>query len=248
MDMIPLQAIVRDGSSKVKKMRSDGLVPCVVYGHAVKNMALQCDVRALHKAFQKAGESTLVELELGGKKVPVLFKDIDFDPVSGIEIHADFYAVNMAEEIETLVPIHFEGEPPAVKTLAGIFVVTHDQVRVRCLPKDLPHALTVDVTKLENFHDSVAIKDIQVPAGVKVMETMETVLATVQEPRKEEEVIAATTVAAPAEGEAAVAGAPGAIAEAGNEGAPAAAGAPGSEAAVPSAGKEKKEKGGKEKK
>ncbi|MBI3618517.1 50S ribosomal protein L25 [Candidatus Peregrinibacteria bacterium] len=246
MDIIPLQATVRDGAANVKKMRRTGQIPCVVYGHAVKSMAVQCEGKALHKAFQKAGESTLVELEMGRKKVPVLFKDIDFDPVSGIEIHADFYAVNMAEKIETLVPIHFAGEPPAVKTLAGIFVVTHDQVKVRCLPKDLPHALTVDVTKLENFHDSVAIKDIRLPAGVKVMETMETVLATVQEPRKEEEVIAATTVAAPAEGEAAAAGAPGATAEAGKEGAPAAAGAPGAEAAAP--GKQKKEKGGKEKK
>ncbi len=243
MDMIPLSATARSETLKPKALRRSGKVPCVVYGHAVKNLHVQCDELALHKAFVKAGESTLVELDIEGKKVPVLFKAMTFDPISDREMHADFYAVNMNEEIETLVPIHFEGESPAVKELGGVFVVTHENVRVRCLPADLPHNFTVSIAPLEVFHSVLSVKDLTVPKGVTIMDAPEVVIATVQEPRKEEEIApppapaaegaegAVTAEGQPAGEGAAAAGAPGAA-------------APGTTPAAPA----KAERGGKEKK
>ncbi len=201
MDMITLKATARDTKQKPGKMRRGGSVPCVVYGTMKDNLHIQCDEIALHKAFVQAGESTLVELDVEGKKVPVLFKDIDFDPVTDREIHADFYAVDMKKEIETLVPVHFDGEAPAVKELGGVFVVITLNVRVRCLPADLPHNITVDVSKLAAFHDSVSIKDLTAPKGVKIMDDAATMLATIQEPRKEE-VVEAPVAAVAADGTA----------------------------------------------
>ena len=131
MEMVPLKAAARPAKGKPNQFRKAGKIPCVLYGHETPSMTLLCDMGELHKAFVKAGESTLVELEVEGKKVPVLFKDISFEPISGCEIHADFYAVNMREEIETLIPVHFEGEAPAVKELSGVFVAVHDHVKVR---------------------------------------------------------------------------------------------------------------------
>lgn len=218
MDMVLLSAQARDVSVAAKAMRRNKQVPCVVYGHDVKNTPIQCDLQALHKAFVSAGESTLVQLDVAGKKVPVLFKDVSFDPVSGNVTHADFYAVNMKEEIETKVPVHVTGESPAVKDLGAILVTPVSEVTVKCLPSDLPHALEVSIASLAQFHDVLTIKDLKLPKGVKILEDEGTVLATVQEPRKEEVVIAA-----PAEGEAA----------AGAEGA--AAAAPGAEGAAPAA-------------
>lgn len=238
MDMVPLKAAARDAKAKASVLRRSGQVPAVVYGHKVQ-LAVQCPAQELRNAFRKAGESTLVELDVEGKKIPVLFKSVDFDPISDREIHVDFYAVNMDEEIETLVPVHFEGEPLAVKNLGGVFVIVHDHVKVRCLPARLPHSILVSVSGLEAFHMSVAIKDLQVPAGVQLMEAGDTVLATVQEPRKEEEIVVAAPV--PAEGEAAAA--EGAVAE----GAPAPEGAAKEGAAKEAQGKEKEEKETKEK-
>lgn len=240
MDKIVLTASARTAGVNPRELRSSGRVPCNVYGSGTKNMTVQCDAFALHKAFAKAGESTIIELEVSGKHVPVLFKEISFDPVSGKELHADFYAVDMKKEIEAQVPIRFEGEAPAVKELAAIFVTSHDHVRVRCLPADLPHDLPVSIAKLAAFHDVVTIADLKIPKSVTVMEKPETVLALVQEPRKEEEI--APPVAATPEGEV-----PAAEGEAGKEGAaPEAAAAP--EGAP--AGKEKapKEKTPKDKK
>lgn len=240
MDFLPLAAVARDPAAKASRLRSGGIVPGVLYGATEGTLLVQCDRGELHRTFQKAGESTLVELDVGGKKIPVLFKELQFDPITDREVHADFYAVNMKKEIETLVPIRLEGESPAVKEEGAILVVAHGEVRVRCLPADLPHSLTVSIAVLRKFHDVVTVKDIALPKGVRVMEDPSTVIATVQEPRKEEE-IAPPTAATTAEGEAA-AGTEGTTATA--EGGAAGAGAVGTPPAVGKA----EEKGGKKEK
>jgi large subunit ribosomal protein L25 len=229
MDTISLKASKRDGKMKPGASRRAGQVPCVVYGNVDENLHLQCEEASLHRAFQKAGESTIVELDVDGAKVPVLFKDISFDPITDRETHVDFYALNMKEEIETTVPVHFEGEAPAVKSLSGVFVTVHEHVTVRCLPSDLPRSITARVDGMTEFHSSVSVKDLELPKGVKIMEAPETLLATIQEPRKEEE-IAPPVAAVPAEGAVA----------AGAEGAAAVPGAAAPTAAAPAADGAKK--------
>ncbi len=189
-----------------------------------KNVSIQCEEQLLHKAYIKAGASTLVELDLDGKKIPAIIKAITFDPVTDRETHVDFYAVNMKEEISAPVRVHTTGESPAVKE-GAILVMSHDTVTVRCLPMDLPQELTIDISVLVNFHDVVTVKDIVLPKGVTLVESPETVVATVQEPR--EEVVetpvvdaAAAAAAAPTDGSAPAAGdaaAAGAAAPAGDK-------------------------------
>ncbi|MEK7590652.1 MAG: 50S ribosomal protein L25 [Patescibacteria group bacterium] len=207
MDTLKLKVAARTAGLKASGVRRAGSVPCVVYGRDKQTRQFQCDALSLHKAFVQAGESTLVELDLDGAHMPVLFKDVSFDPVSGREIHADFYAVDMQKEIETHVPVRFEGEAPACKELGAIFVASHNHVRVRCLPGDLPHDLPVSIAKLAAFHDVVTVANLTLPKGVTVMETPETVLALIQEPRREEEIAPPPAVevaegVVPAEGEA----------------------------------------------
>jgi large subunit ribosomal protein L25 len=196
MDMVPLTAVARDSGVKPSMLRGSGKVPCVVYGAGVVNAPIACERRELTRVYTKAGESTLVELNLGGKKVPVLIHDLDLDPVSGQIAHVDFYAVDMSKEIEAKVPVRFLDEAPAIKELNAIFVVAHDHVTVKCLPKDLPHELTVSIAEMKAFHDVVTVAGLQIPSGVTVKEAADAVLAVVQEPREEE----AEVVVAPVEG------------------------------------------------
>lgn len=211
MDTITLSATARDLQVKPQVLRRAMQIPCIVYGSTENTLHIQCDERLLHKAYIKAGESTLVELDIAGKKVPVLFKEITFDPVTDRETHVDFYAVNMKEEIEAPVQIHVEGESPAVKTEGGILVIPHDTVHVRCLPSVLPSELTINISTLAQLHDVITVADLVLPAGVEVLESKETVIATVQEPRKEEEIKPETDATAPgavpADGAAAAPGA-----------------------------------------
>ena len=177
----------------------------MLYGNDTENVALICSHKEILKAYATAGKRTLVDLDAAGKKVPVLFHALDFDPVTDNIIHADFYAVDMKKEIEAEVPIKFEGEAPAVKELGGIFFVPQDQVKVKCLPTNLPHELIANIETLVEFGDALHVSIIQVPEGVVILDDPEAVIATVQEPRKEEVV-----EVAPAEGEE---GAEGAVAE-----------------------------------
>lgn len=206
MDMVTLSTATRSTDISARQLRRTGVVPCVVYGNKTENVSFQCEVVALTKAYTRAGESTLVELDLGGKKVPVLFHDVKFDPMSDNISHVDFYAVDMNKEVEADVAILFEGESLAVKE-GGILVTTLDTITVRCLPKNLPHNLPIDLSKLVDMESQLTVADIAVPNGVTLLSEPDTVIAIVQEPRAEEvEEAPATDAAAgatPAEGAAA---------------------------------------------
>lgn len=214
MDMVHLSTASRDTTVTARKLRRGGQVPCVVYGNNVENSSFQCEVVALTKAYTKAGESTLVELDVNGKKVPVLFHEVSFDPMTDNISHVDFYAVDMNKEVEADVAIHFEGESPAVKE-GAILVTAMDSIEVRCLPKNLPHNLPVDLSKLVEMGSQLTVADIKVPTGVTLLAEQDAVIAIAQEPREEEVVEAAPAEgavaadgAAPAEGAAAEGAAP----------------------------------------
>lgn len=215
MQMVSLKAAPRAKESAAH-LRRTGSIPCVVYGN-IPNTLLQCDEKTLMKAYANAGESTLVELELMEKKVPVLFHALDFDPVSDRVIHVDFLAVDMKKEVEAEVPLRLTGISPAVKELAAIIVTPTDHVTVKALPSSLPHDIEVDLTLLVAFHDTITVANLKVPNGVTIVDPPETVLVVAQQPREEEveekPVVAEGEAAPGAEGAAAVPGAPAAEGE-----------------------------------
>ena len=200
MEMIPLQATARATDVTVKDLRRGDQVPCELYGNDKANVSLQCVYNEIFRAYQLAGESTIVNLNTGNGAVPVLFHAIQVDPVSDRIIHVDFYAVNMKKEIDATIPIRFEGEAPAVEDLNGVLVTTRDHVNVRCMPSNLPHDLEVSLNGLVDFQTTLTVADIVVPEGVEITEESDLVLAVVQEQRKEEAAVteASTDAEAPA--------------------------------------------------
>lgn len=208
MDKVALSASARSTEHSVKNLRKQGQVPAVVYGNNVENTQIQCEEVALMKAFVKAGESTLVDLDIGGKKMPVLFHVVDFDPVSDRMNHVDFYAVDMKKEVEAEIPFAFEGESPAVKE-GAVLVKAMDAVTVRCLPANLPHNIPVELSKLVEMGSSLTLRDISIPEGVEIVSDMDSVIVVAQEPRVEE---VQEAPAAEGEGAAAAEGAEGAAA------------------------------------
>lgn len=206
MAMIPLAASPRQLGVKPNALRRSGGIPCVLYGQKVKNTLLECAAPVLQKAFDHAGKSALVELNIGGtEKVPVLFRDIAFDPVTDRCIHADFYAVDLTKEVEVPIPLRFDGVSPAVRDLSGVLVVPLDHVTVRCLPLHIPAEFPLSLDSLAQFGDVLTVRDIPLPPHVRILEEPTVVIATVQEQRKEEEVappLPAAAEGAPAEGAA----------------------------------------------
>lgn len=194
MEMIPLAAAVRQITLRPNVLRRSGHVPCIMYGNKVENTPIACAEGELKKAYRKAGENTLVELSIDGKKLPVLFHSVDLDPVSDRLIHADFYAVDMTQELEAPVPIDFQGVPTAIAEFGGILSTPVDTVTVRCLPSKLPHSLVLNIATMTQLFDARTVADIVVPEGVTILDNKDIVVASIQEKRKEEVVEVAPAV------------------------------------------------------
>jgi len=187
--MLTLPAKIRKTlGKKVKALRERGVLPGVLYGPRIKEtLPLEINFKEFEKVYKEAGESTLVSLEIEGKKTPVLIHEVKLDPLTGKPIHVDFYQPRLEEEVEVTIPIIFEGEAPAVKDLGGTLVKNIHEVEVRALPQNLPHEIKVNMEKLKTFEDDILVKDLPTPKGVKILKELEEVVATVAPPEKVEE-------------------------------------------------------------
>jgi large subunit ribosomal protein L25 len=199
---------------KVARLRREGLLPAVVYGHGHDSEAVQVDVRAFEQLRRKVGRNALVDLHLGDDGAqPVLVHRVQEHPISRRPIHVDFLLVSMTEELEVEVPVFFTGHSEAAEKQGGTLLHLLDRIRVRALPGNLPERLELDVTPLVDFDEVLHVRDLKVPEGATLLTDPGEAIARVQPPRVEEE----PTVAAPeaVEGAEAAAAEPGAPAEAG---------------------------------
>ena len=136
----------------------------------------------------------------------------------------------MTEKLEVMVPVHFEGEAPGVKLGGGILEHITREVRISCLPKDMPGAIMADISKLE-IGQGVSVKDLKPLAGVEMLSDPNLLIANIVAPTILEETAVA---AAPTAAEPEVI-AKGKKPEEGAEGTPAAAAKPGEKGAAPAA-------------
>jgi large subunit ribosomal protein L25 len=184
-----LKTKIRDiTGKKVKQLRSQGLIPAVLYGHGIKPENLAVAKNDFKKIFAEAGTSSLITLETEGKApVKVLVHEPQVNPVSDEPIHIDFYKVRMDEKIKTEIPLEFVGESEAVKQLDGSLVTNRDNIEIECLPTDLIPSIEVDISTLKTFEDQISVKDIKVPEKIEVLTDKDEVIAFVEPPRSEEE-------------------------------------------------------------
>ena len=129
--------------------RKQGLLPAVMYGHGTKPQMFWLQYLDFSTLYDKAGESSIVEIkEEKGKATSVIIHDVQRDPLSSRFTHVDLFQVRMDEKLETHIPLEFIGEAPAVREEGGILVKPIEAILVSCLPKDLPHSLTIDLSSL----------------------------------------------------------------------------------------------------
>lgn len=185
---------------KVEKVRDEGKIPAVLYGHGVENKNLELDYNDFNAILKEAGESTIIDLNVDGESVKVLISDVQKESVSDRYRHIDFHQIRMDEKVTTHVELKFVGEAPAVKDLDGVLVHNISEVEIRCLPADLISEIEVDVSGLETFDDTVTIADLKVSDKTEITKhASNDVVATVTEPSIEEE--PEVVVAESAEGE-----------------------------------------------
>lgn len=185
MEKIQLKTSAREINTRnAKAVYRQGMIPAELYGNNVQNVHLSIDQIEFEKVLRKAGESTVIELELpdGGSR-NVLIQDVERHYLSTQPIHVDFYEVNLKEKLTATVQIEFTGESLAVKALGGTLVKVLNEVEVESLPTDLPHQIDVDISVLNTFEDQILVKDLKVSDKVEIKADPEEVVATVQPPR-----------------------------------------------------------------
>ncbi|MHB8870920.1 MAG: 50S ribosomal protein L25 [Candidatus Doudnabacteria bacterium] len=193
MEKIELQAQARP-ETPVEKLRKQGFMPAVVYGHNKKTEHLALLLSAFEKVFRKAGESTLINLVIDGKPRNVIIHDTQRHYLTGKFEHVDFYEVSMTEKLKATVALEFIGVSKAVKENGGILVTVLDEIEVECLPADLPHNIVVDISVLNAFEDSVHVSDLKVDGKVTILTDKDDVVVKVSPPRTVEVDLSAPVV------------------------------------------------------
>jgi large subunit ribosomal protein L25 len=163
-------------------------VPAVMYGQGVEAQPITVGRSEFIKVFRGAGSSALIDVSVGSSTpVKALIKEVQVDPLTMEPRHIDFYQVRMDKPLEADIPLVFVGESDAVKNQGGTLVKSLDEIKVRCLPADLPHEIQVDLGKLATFEDLINVGSINPPKGVEFLDDATLTIATVARPLTEEE-------------------------------------------------------------
>lgn len=185
--MQTLTATKRSKADKLESVRSNGMVPAVVYGARVENTSISVPSVDFIKAWKVAGESNTIMLDLEGKKIDVLIHDLQVDPVKGFPIHVDFLAIDMNKAVQVTIPLEFTGVAPADKGGLGVLVKVLHEVTVEALPKDLPHTIPVEISFLAALGDQIHVKDITLPKGLTMITDGEEVVTLISAVKEEVE-------------------------------------------------------------
>lgn len=185
--MKTLVATMRSKADKLSTVRSNGMVPAVVYGASTENTPISVPAIDFVKVFKEAGESSTIVLDMGNKKVDVLIHDVQFDPVKGFPLHVDFLAVDMNKPVEVSIPLEFTGVAPAEKSGLGTLVKVLHEIEIKALPKDLPHNFNVDLSTLVTLDDKIHVKDIKLGSGITLITDGEEIVALVSVAKEEKE-------------------------------------------------------------
>ena len=191
MEKIILKAEVRTESGKraAKDLRVKGLIPANVYKGGKGATSLQVASDELMDILRtKAGENVIITLKISGAKVSgdktVVIKEIQRDPVRGRIMHVDFNEISLTEALKVNVPLVSRGEPVGVKVDGGVLEHVIRELQVECLPTAIPEKLEVDVANLK-INDTIHVKDIIPPEGVKILNDAELIVMIVKPPKVE---------------------------------------------------------------
>ncbi len=172
MDEIVLNAELRTATGKaVKHLRTEGLVPAVMYGHFTEPVNLQVDARLMSQVLGEAGTNRLITLSVQGVKDDrrVLLRELQRDAITHALLHVDFYEVVMTEKITAEVPVVLVGASAIVEEGEGILFQGVDSIEIECLPGDLPANIEIDLTPLADIDDGVQVGDLDLGAAIKVL-------------------------------------------------------------------------------
>ncbi len=165
-----LRAEARKGTGKGPsyQARLKGMVPGIVYGGDSAPETVSVDYRTLERHVETGTFlTTLVNLDIDGKKTRVLPRAIQVDPVTDRPVHIDFMRLAPGAKVRIAVPVHFlnQGESPGLKK-GGVLNIVRHEIELLCPAESIPDTVDVNLAGMD-IHDSIHINDVKLPDGVK---------------------------------------------------------------------------------
>jgi large subunit ribosomal protein L25 len=178
MEKLIFKATKRTVTGKqVKQLRRSGELPAVIYGTHFAPTAISLEAHSTGLALPKLTGSSIINIELDGKLIPVLVRETQKNYVKNIYTHVDFLAVSLNEKITTSVTLHFHGLAPAIKNFSAAIVHNIDSIEVEALPNDLPEKIEVDLTKLAKLGDAIHVRDLDISKNVTILSDLDEMVA-----------------------------------------------------------------------
>lgn len=171
----------KTGKSYARQLRADQKIPAVVYGSGKPALNIEVVTKEAEKALASGG--SLISLELDGESKTVIVKDIHKDPVRDHLLHLDFHEIDLTKKLEITVPVRVVGEERRPGD-GGVVTTLLWEVRVSCLPTEIPEAIEVDVSKLELDH-VISVAELELPPGIEILEEVDEAVVKVDIPALE---------------------------------------------------------------
>jgi large subunit ribosomal protein L25 len=188
-DQIRLDATTRPAKGKgvSGRLRREGRVPAIVYGHEVEPTAVSVDARALYHALHTpARRNVLIDLVIDGESYLAVARDVQTDPVRGDYLHIDFLAVDRDVRIQVDVPIHLVDDDQRERDGGEVNHALH-AVTILVRPLDTPNAIEVSLAGMA-IGDSRRVEDLTplLPAGAELVRNLEDAVVVIDAPRTAE--------------------------------------------------------------
>jgi large subunit ribosomal protein L25 len=172
-----------EGSRATRRLRRSGRVPGILYGGDAEPLAFDVDARELRHAL--AAHGAVLEVSDGGSASPAILKSAHYHPVRGETLHVDLLRVNLDVAIHAVVPLELTGgdESPGVKEGGTLEQITRE-LNIEALPTMIPESISHDVSRMD-INDTITLADITMPAGMTLLDELDTTVATLSPPRVE---------------------------------------------------------------
>ena len=199
---LPVMLRKEKGSRAVRKLRQNGMVPSVLYGHNQENINLSVNKADLNDALK--AKARMVNLQWEGKNENAFVKDLQYDLLGNEIIHMDFARVDLGEKVKLAIAVELYGEPIGHKK-HGVLDHLLKEVNVECVVTSIPGKIRVNVSELD-LGQSISVKDLDFPENVTVMDNPDAIVASVhliaeEKVTTEEELAEPEVIAAKKEGE-----------------------------------------------
>ena len=167
-----------NGSRAAAKLRKQGLVPGIVYGHKLANAQVSVNAEELDRAI-RVQHARVLDLEIDGKAETVLIRELQWDYLGKQMIHVDFERKDRAELVRVTVPVELRNAPK--QTGGGVLDQPLHTLHVECPLGGIPDAIRIDITNL-TLGSPIHVKELALPEGVKVLESPEAVVVQLKLP------------------------------------------------------------------